>query len=83
MQFFVIFGFLFLVLVHSLDATVERSCSFSNLLCKSGLLSSNLVGLIHGRLDDLLLLGTQCLGQILVELSLLLLQFCRVLVIYC
>lgn len=75
------FSFFFFVLGHSLDTTIERCCSFRDLLCESGLLSSNLIGLIHSRLDDLLLLGTQRLSQILVELGLLLLKFCDLLVI--
>jgi hypothetical protein len=45
------------------------------------LLSSNLVGLIYGCLDDLLLLGAQRFGQILVELGLLLLKNCEVLLV--
>jgi hypothetical protein len=69
---------LFFFVLHSLDTAVQRCCSFSDLLC---LLSSNLVGLIYSRLDDLLLLGAQRFGQILVELGLLLLKNCQMLVI--
>jgi hypothetical protein len=74
--FFSLFRFLFI----SLDTAVERCCSFSDLLC---LLSGNLVGLIYSRLDDLLLLGAQRFGQILVELGLLLLENCEVLLVIC
>jgi hypothetical protein len=44
-------------------------------------LGSNLVGLIHGRLDDLLLLGAQRFGQVLVELGLLLLENCELVLV--
>jgi hypothetical protein len=73
------YALFFFVILHSLDAAIQRCSSFGNLLC---LLSSNLIGLIYGRLDDLLLFGAQRFGQILVELGLLLLKNCEMLVIW-